>query len=66
MWFKRKPKIHPLDQELFRWNGQDAYRVRDLLNGGCLILGRAGSGKTSSSGRLLMESIVNFNSGANQ
>ena len=50
--------IHPLDQELFRWNERDAYRVRDLLNGGCLIVGRAGSGKTSSSGRLLMQSIV--------
>ena len=59
MWFKRKQKnLHPLDQELFRWNERDAYRVRDLLNGGCLIVGRAGSGKTSSSGRLLMQSIV--------
>jgi hypothetical protein len=47
-----------LDQVLFRWSAHDSFRIRDLLNGGCLILGRAGSGKTSSSGRTLMQSIV--------
>jgi hypothetical protein len=57
MWGKRK-LAHPLDQVLFRWTEYDPFRVRDLLNGGCLILGRAGSGKTSSSGKMLMQSIV--------
>ena len=46
MRFKRKPKnIHPLDQvavPLERSATPD--RVRDLLSGGCLIVGRAGSG----------------------
>jgi hypothetical protein len=59
MWFKRKQKIvHPLEQELFHWDERNPYRARDLLNGGCLILGRAGSGKTSSSGRTLMQAVV--------
>ena len=56
-WGKRTPK-HPLDRTLFSWSERDPFRVRDLLNGGALILGRAGSGKTSSSGRTLMQSIV--------
>ena len=47
-----------LDTVLLLWTSQDPFRVRDLLNGGCLILGRAGSGKTSSSGRTLMQAIV--------
>ena len=49
-----------LDQALFKWSDRDPFRVRDLLNGGALIVGRAGSGKTSSSGRTLMQAIVNF------
>jgi hypothetical protein len=53
------PAAGLLDQELFRWTPQDPFRVRDLLNGGALILGRAGSGKTSSSGRTLMQAVVN-------
>jgi len=57
MWGRKKFK-HPLDRELFWWSERDPFRVRDLLNGGALILGRAGSGKTSSSGRTLMQSIV--------
>jgi hypothetical protein len=47
-----------LDAALLHWTPQDGFRIRDLLNGGCLILGRAGSGKTSSSGRFLMQAIV--------
>ena len=50
----------PLDAPLFHWSPHDPFRVRDLLNGGVLILGRAGSGKTSSSGRTIMQAIVNF------
>jgi hypothetical protein len=53
-----------LAQVLFWWTPRDPFTVRDLLNGGSLILGRAGSGKTSSSGRMLMQAIVdNPNSG---
>jgi hypothetical protein len=47
-----------LDQPLMFWSPADPFTLRDLLNGGCLILGRAGSGKTSSSGRMLMQAIV--------
>jgi hypothetical protein len=65
-WFKRKRGAKAasslaaglLGQVLFWWTPRDPFTVRDLLNGGCLILGRAGSGKTSSSGRTLMQAIV--------
>jgi hypothetical protein len=59
MLFRRKNPPHPLDDTLFGWNPPlEPYRVRDLLNGGALVLGRAGSGKTNSSGRLLGQSIM--------
>lgn len=63
-WGRKRNLTHCLDEALLRWTEYDPFRVRDLLNGGCLILGRAGSGKTSSSGRTLMQAIVdNPNSG---
>jgi hypothetical protein len=51
-------EAEPLDMTLLKWSPDDAFRVRDLVAGGVLILGRAGSGKTSGSGRALMRSIV--------
>ena len=40
------------------------FTIRDLLNGGVAITGRAGSGKTSSSGREIAQAIINHrNSG---
>jgi hypothetical protein len=48
----------PLDSELLRWSRNDAFTVRDLLNGGVAIFGRTGSGKTSSSGKALANGIV--------
>jgi hypothetical protein len=59
-WKKsKKPDARSvLDRALLHWNLHDLFTLRDLLNGGCLILGRAGSGKTSSSGRTLMQAIV--------
>ena len=48
----------PLDRTLFNWSPRDQFTVRDLLNGGVCITGRAGSGKTSSSGKLLSKSII--------
>jgi hypothetical protein len=50
--------VSVLDTPLIHWTEADPFTVRGLLNGGCLILGRAGSGKTSSSGRTLMHAIV--------
>ena len=47
-----------LDAVLFLWTASDPFTVRNLLNGGVSIIGRAGSGKTSSSGKLLGNSIV--------
>src|SRR5208282_1853208 len=41
-----KPAPDPLDRILFTWSPHDPFTVRDLLNGGVSILGRAGSGKT--------------------
>ncbi|MBS0206934.1 MAG: hypothetical protein JSS49_29005 [Planctomycetes bacterium] len=49
-----------LDTVLLNWTRQDPYTVRDFVNGGIAVLGRTGSGKTSSSGRLLAEMIVRF------
>lgn len=57
-WGKRK-LAHPLDRALFNWTQYDPFRVRDLLNGGCLIMGRSGSAKTTSSGKKLSQSVVN-------
>jgi hypothetical protein len=47
-----------LDEPLLWFTRDDAYKVRDLLNGGAVILGRPGSGKTTSSGNCLMRAIV--------
>jgi hypothetical protein len=47
-----------LDAVLFLWTAGNPFTVRDLLNGGVSIIGRAGSGKTSSSGRILGNAVV--------
>jgi hypothetical protein len=47
-----------LDAVLLRWTPHDPFTMRDLLNGGVAIVGRAGSGKTSGSGRKLADAIV--------
>ena len=63
--FTRPPLQHkgtrgsePLDRVLLNWDEDNAFTVRDLLNGGCCILGRTGSGKTSSSGKQIGEAII--------
>ncbi len=48
----------PLDTPLLYWTPDDPFSVRPLLNGGVAIFGRVGSGKTSSSGKLLASRIV--------
>ena len=47
-----------LDCELLSWNESDRFTVRDLLNGGVAILGRTGSGKTSSSGKAIANALA--------
>ena len=47
-----------LDRVLLRWTKQDRFTMRDLLNGGLLVLGITGSGKTSSSSRKLAIALV--------
>ncbi len=47
-----------LDTALLHWTKDDAFTCRDLLDGGVLIIGRTGSGKTSSSGMLLGRRVV--------
>lgn len=49
---------HWLDMVLARWNESNRLTRRHLLNGGVLVMGRSGSGKTSSSGAILARSIV--------
>lgn len=48
-----------LDRVLFHWDEENAFTERDLLAGGVGIYGMTGSGKTSSSGRVLAEALVN-------
>lgn len=58
-WGRKRKLGHSLDRSLLHWSQYDPYRVRDLLNGGLLVIGRSGSGKTSSSGRTVAQAIVN-------
>lgn len=66
---KQGTKLHrkvrdAFDAVLLRWNDADSFTVRDLLSGGVAVLGRTGSGKTSSSGKALAKAIVRYgNSG---
>jgi hypothetical protein len=57
--YQRKAPASVLDKPLFLWTQADPFTIRDLLNGGVAIFGRAGSGKTSASGRMLLQAIVN-------
>src|SRR5581483_2498392 len=53
----KPPAKSILDSPLFYWTQSDPFTIRDVLNS-VLIFGRTGSGKTSSSGRQLMQAIV--------
>jgi len=53
---RRQPDM--LDRVLLAWNESDRFTVRDLLNGGVAILGRTGSGKTSSSGKAIANALA--------
>ena len=57
-WGRRRDLKHPLDRPLLKWSDCDQFRLRDLL-ASVLILGRSGSAKTTSSGRTLMQAVVN-------
>ena len=37
----------PLRKSLLRFSRQDIWRLRDVLEGGCLITGQTGAGKTT-------------------
>lgn len=54
---ERQPNAS-LDVGLMDWNQHDKMRRRDVLNGGVLIMGRPGSGKTSASGRVIARAIA--------
>lgn len=56
--YKRRRSPDGLDRVLFAWNDSDQFTVRDLLNGGVAIFGRTGSGKTSSSGKVLANALA--------
>lgn len=47
-----------LDRVLLNWDEDNAFTVRDLLSGGCCILGMTGSGKTTSSGKRIGHALV--------
>lgn len=57
---QRQPKkvADKLDTPMMAWGPNDNLTVRDLLNGGISIIGRAGSGKTSSSGRMIGTAVI--------
>ena len=53
---KRAPD--PLDRPLMQWSKFDAFTVRDLLNGGVLVQGKTGSGKSSGPGKKMMRALI--------
>src|SRR5579871_4297811 len=55
---KRQKLRAPLDRVLLNWTPSDPLTVRGLLNGGIAVFGRSGSGKTSSSGKVIGRSII--------
>jgi type IV secretory pathway TraG/TraD family ATPase VirD4 len=55
---RKQPVRDPLDAVLFNWTEHDPLTVRHVLNGGVAVLGRSGSGKTSSSGKVLGRALV--------
>jgi hypothetical protein len=54
------PPADMLERCLLRWTPHDPFTLRSLLNGGICVLGRPGSGKTSSSGRLIGRECINL------
>lgn len=58
MFGLKRRTIVLLDTALLRWTPRDPFTIRDLLNGGVAIFGRSGSGKTSSSGKMIARSVV--------
>lgn len=54
----RRNADSPLDRVLLHWDAENAFTLRDLLNG-VSVMGRTGSGKTSSSGKALARAILN-------
>ena len=62
-WLKTAKSVRDsLDAPLLWWSKHDCLSLRGLLNGGVLISGRSGSGKTSSSGAALARAIVGHRS----
>lgn len=57
-WRWRRRATDPLQVPLLHLSPSDTFTLRDLLSGGVLILGRTGSGKTSSSGMALAHAIL--------
>ena len=49
-----------LDTVLLKWTPNDFFKVHDLVAGGVCIMGRTGSGKSSSSGFQIGEAIVDL------
>jgi len=56
--YSSRTKRVSIDRALWWWTHNDPVRVRDLLNGGILILGMTGSGKSSSSGKQIARALV--------
>jgi hypothetical protein len=55
---KRSAGNASLDVRLMRWNQHDCLSRRHVLNGGLLIMGRPGSGKTTGSGLAISRAII--------
>lgn len=59
-WNLRRTRRQSLDAALFDWRPKESFTLRHLLDGGVSILGRVGSGKTSSSGKILGRAVVRY------
>jgi hypothetical protein len=58
-WRGKDRVIDPLDRVLLKWSRRDPFTVRNLLDGGGICeFGASGSGKTSSSGKVIARALV--------
>lgn len=62
-WLRRRvdepPPADPLERAMLNWSTSDPFTARQFVDGGVAIIGRSGSGKSSSSGRALARAVVN-------
>jgi|GEM_PF-3014137 len=59
-WHRHAIVADVLDIALLTWSCRDLFTIRDLLDGGMLIVGASGSGKSSGSGKAIGRAVVRY------